>query len=168
MEGFGSVRLNLIRTTFLLLFAYGALAADVVLGTRPQGKGYVRLRETAHAPWPSLGGEGTLAAHEFHYGAVENLGPEARFAYRVERGYGITGRDDGLVTANTLASFSHRRGVGRDPRHAARMRRAAVPTHERKDSPNQRRSDFHDQQAFPSGHDRVRADVAAARLRVPP
>lgn len=93
----------------------GALAADAVMGARPQGKGYVELRETPDAPWPSAGHGATLPAHEFHYGRLENVCPNTRFAYEVMRGHGITGRHDGIVSANILASFAHLRGVGADP-----------------------------------------------------
>lgn len=107
----------------------GAVEADAVMYGRPQGKGYVLLQETKHAPWPSMIGRGGhIAAHEFHYAALENLGPNIRFAYRVLRGQGITHGHDGIVTANTLASFSHQRGVGADPwpaRFAAFVRRCA-------------------------------------------
>ncbi len=107
----------------------GALAADAVMYGRPQGKGYVVLRETEHAPWPAAaGGGGVIAAHEFHYAAIENLSADVRFAYRVIRGQGIAAGHDGIVVANTLASFSHRRGVGADPwpaHFAAFMRRCA-------------------------------------------
>jgi cobyrinic acid a,c-diamide synthase len=107
----------------------GAIDVDAVMHERPQGKGYVLLRETAHAPWPATEGGGTaIAAHEFHYAGITGVGPGTRFAYRVLRGHGITGRDDGIVVANTLASFSHLRGVGdnRWPwRFAAFVRRCA-------------------------------------------
>ncbi len=106
----------------------GAIDADAVIEPRPQGKGYVVLSETADAPWPGGGVGTTTPAHEFHYGRLENLGPQTRFAYQVARGHGITGRDDGIVTANTLASFSHLRGVGARPwpdRFAAFVRRTA-------------------------------------------
>ncbi|MES9927532.1 MAG: hypothetical protein ABW158_05410, partial [Candidatus Thiodiazotropha sp. 6PDIVS] len=34
------------------------------------------------------------------------------FAYKVERGYGINGNNDGYVYKNLLASYTHRRSVG--------------------------------------------------------
>ena len=87
------------------------------------------LRETEHAPWPSMvGGGGLIAAHEFHFAALEDIPADARFAYRVVRGRGIVHGHDGIVTANILASFSHQRGVGADPwpaRFAVFMRRCA-------------------------------------------
>jgi cobyrinic acid a,c-diamide synthase len=94
----------------------GALDADAVMHPRPQGKGYVLLRQTAQHPWPPNGDAATLiAAHEFHHASLENLGAATRFAYEVVRGQGIGSARDGIVFANTLASFSHLRGVGADP-----------------------------------------------------
>lgn len=92
----------------------GALEADAVMHARPQGKGYVRLQETEHAPWPKRS-QTPIRAHEFHYASIENFGPETRFAYRVLRGHGITGLHDGIVSGRTLASFSHLRSVGPNP-----------------------------------------------------
>ncbi len=92
----------------------GALDADAVMHARPQGKGYVVLEETVNAPWPGRT-RGSVPAHEFHYASIDNLGADTRFAYKVLRGHGITGRDDGIVTGRTLASFSHLRGVGDRP-----------------------------------------------------
>ncbi|HEY0833116.1 MAG TPA: cobyrinate a,c-diamide synthase [Azospirillum sp.] len=88
----------------------GALPLDTVMHARPQGRGHVRMRETDAFPWPGAGG--TVSAHEFHYAGVANLDPGCRFAYAVERGHGIDGVHDGIVVHNTLASFTHLRGVG--------------------------------------------------------
>ena len=33
-----------------------------------------------------------IKAHEFHYSSLENLPADSRFAYQVERGWGITGK----------------------------------------------------------------------------
>ncbi len=52
-----------------------------------------------------------LRAHEFHYAALENVGPDVRYAYAVKRGYGIDGERDGIVVGNVLASFAHRRST---------------------------------------------------------
>ncbi len=53
-----------------------------------------------------------IFAHEFHYSSLENLPTDARFAYRVERGYGIDGERDGLILHNLLASYTHLRTIG--------------------------------------------------------
>ncbi|MSP80262.1 MAG: cobyrinate a,c-diamide synthase [Rhodospirillales bacterium] len=87
----------------------GAIAADVAMHARPQGRGYVRLRETGAGPWPMREGRAEIPAHEFHHGALENLPAAPVFAYEVVRGHGIDGRHDGLVQGNLLASFSHLR-----------------------------------------------------------
>ena len=94
----------------------GAIPADVVMCERPQGRGYVRLRETVHSPWPQGDGNGSeIAAHEFHYSRLENLDPGLDYAFEVTRGTGIDGRHDGLIYRNLLACYSHRRDTRRDP-----------------------------------------------------
>ena len=92
----------------------GAIAADIVMHTRPVGRGYVHLRETGRGLWPQPG-TAEIRAHEFHYSSVENLAPGTRFAYRVERGHGIDGKHDGIVVNNLLASYSHLRDVTANP-----------------------------------------------------
>ena len=44
----------------------GVIPADCVMHPRPQGRGYVRLRETAAMPWAGPRPAGEIAAHEFH------------------------------------------------------------------------------------------------------
>lgn len=91
----------------------GVIEADVRMHERPQGRGYVRLTETSAHPWRSGGGGGpTVSAHEFHYSGLENLAPETRFAYRVQRGHGIDGQHDGIVYKNLLANYTHMRDTG--------------------------------------------------------
>lgn len=90
----------------------GAIQADVVMHEKPQGRGYVRLSETGLGRWPVIDqGASEIAAHEFHYSALENLPADTRFAYRVERGTGVDGRYDGIVYKNLLASYTHLRDV---------------------------------------------------------
>jgi len=88
----------------------GAIPADIVMHSRPVGRGYVHLRETGSAPWPRPQAS-VVHAHEFHYSSVENLAPGVEFAYEVERGHGIDGRHDGIVHRNLLASYAHLRDV---------------------------------------------------------
>jgi len=93
----------------------GAIAADVVMHDRPQGRGYVRLRETGAGPWPDDGAGSSrreFPAHEFHYSALENLAQPQVFAYEVLRGTGIDGQHDGLVYKNLLACYAHLRDTG--------------------------------------------------------
>ena len=91
----------------------GALAVDIAMEEHPSGRGYVRLRETVDAPWPPTHGSGgrghEVCAHEFHYSRICNVQTDLTFAYEVTRGYGLDGKNDGIVYRNTLASYSHLR-----------------------------------------------------------
>jgi len=94
----------------------GALNAEVELRPRPQGRGYVRLRETAEFPWPASPTEAGSApreirAHEFHHSAILEPDPDWQYAYDVVRGTGIDGRHDGVVQGNVLACYSHLRDI---------------------------------------------------------
>ncbi len=94
----------------------GLLPGDAVMHARPQGRGYVRLRETAAFPWPRLeDGPAVVPAHEFHYSRLENLEGDPTFAYEVVRGAGIGQNRDGLVVRNILATYAHLRSVGASP-----------------------------------------------------
>ncbi len=103
----------------------GVVPGDAVMCAVPQGRGQVRLAETAAARWPVIspssgagkaGGAGwKVNAHEFHFAAVRNLPGELEFAFQVIRGDGIDQRRDGVMVHNLLATFSHQRGTGRNP-----------------------------------------------------
>ncbi len=91
----------------------GAIPADTEMCDRPQGRGYVRLRETGEGHWPLHAADGACAefpAHEFHYSKLVNY-HGFRYAYQVLRGHGVDGEHDGIVIGNVLASFSHLRDV---------------------------------------------------------
>jgi len=87
----------------------GVIPGDCIMHDRPQGRGYVRLQETQHAPWPPGPQAREFAAHEFHYSGLENLSDSLHFAYAVKRGTGIDGRHDGIVMHRLLACYSHMR-----------------------------------------------------------
>ena len=94
----------------------GVIPVQVVLHPKPQGRGYVRLRQTPAHPWP-LSGDGSepISAHEFHYSALAAMPEGMEFAYRVERGYGLDGANDGIVYRNLLASYAHLRDTRSHP-----------------------------------------------------
>ncbi len=92
----------------------GIIPADAVMGERPQGRGLVRVEETADAPWPGARVGAAAPAHEFHYARLENAAPDLRYAYRMQRGFGVDGRHDGIVVGNLLASFTHLRDTSRN------------------------------------------------------
>ncbi|RDH81087.1 MAG: cobyrinic acid a,c-diamide synthase [endosymbiont of Galathealinum brachiosum] len=89
----------------------GFIPADCVMHKAPQGRGYIKLEETAHHPWATFKPtpEPVIAGHEFHYSALENLDANVKFAYQVKRGSGINGKSDGIVINNTLACYAHLR-----------------------------------------------------------
>jgi cobyrinic acid a,c-diamide synthase len=95
----------------------GVIPADVTVGSRPQGRGYMLLEESGEGPWPadSENSSPELPAHEFHYAALENLPGGETFAYRVKRGEGIDGKNDGLMIGNLLATFAHQRNTAANP-----------------------------------------------------
>lgn len=90
-----------------------AIPGDVKMHAKPVGRGYVHLREDASHPWPRPDAPAKqIRAHEFHYSSLENLPADMCFAYHVERGYGINGKQDGLIVNNLLASYTHLRTIG--------------------------------------------------------
>lgn len=88
----------------------GAIPADVVMHSKPVGKGYVTLAETSDHPY-GRGAGTTVQAHEFHYSTLAGVDPDLRYAWRVVRGHGIDGGRDGIVHRNVLASYAHMRSV---------------------------------------------------------
>ncbi len=91
----------------------GAIPGDVKMHDQPIGRGYVHLKEDQDHPWPRPNAPAKqIKAHEFHYSSLHNLPPDTRFAYHVERGYGIDGERDGLIQNNLLASYTHLRTIG--------------------------------------------------------
>jgi len=98
----------------------GVIPADVVVAERPQGRGYVRLQETERSLWPALPHNkqhagSDIPAHEFHYARLENVSNDGHFAYKVNRGHGIDGHNDGLIVGNLVAGFAHHRNTQADP-----------------------------------------------------
>jgi len=99
----------------------GIIPGEVTLHAKPVGRGYVMLAPTNDHPWrPAESNPGRPAgtdfwhkvpAHEFHYSALTGLPDGLTYAYRIERGHGIDGGNDGIVLHHLLASYSHLRGV---------------------------------------------------------
>ncbi|MGD2074157.1 MAG: cobyrinate a,c-diamide synthase [Gammaproteobacteria bacterium] len=92
----------------------GSIPGDAVMHRRPQGRGYVRLRETAALPWPGGDAAGEIAAHEFHYSSLDDLAPPAAYGFEVLRGAGIDGRNDGYLYRNLVACYTHQRTTRRN------------------------------------------------------
>lgn len=91
----------------------GVIPGDVTMHDKPVGRGYVHLAENHQHPWPRPHDPARIIrAHEFHYSSLENLPPGTKFAYRVTRGHGIDGSNDGLILNNLVASYTHLRTIG--------------------------------------------------------
>ncbi|MBI4734308.1 MAG: cobyrinic acid a,c-diamide synthase, partial [Rubrobacteridae bacterium] len=81
----------------------GALPCDIFMNKKPRGHGYIRLESISNV----LFDEGReIKAHEFHYSELSS-GEDFEFAYRVIRGYGVDGKNDGIIYKNVLASYAH-------------------------------------------------------------
>jgi len=87
----------------------GAIDGTVKMSKRPAGHGYVRLRPTGRGLWPAFGQ--SVIAHEFHHSSIEGLSG-AEFAYEMERGKGVDGTHDGVLTHNVLAGYAHLHATG--------------------------------------------------------
>jgi len=95
----------------------GVIPGDIQMHAKPQGRGYVRIREVKDFIWPSPDSYREHQAHEFHYSSLENFSPDSdyRFAYEVIRGHGINGSHDGIIYKNMLACYTHQRHVKNNP-----------------------------------------------------
>jgi cobyrinic acid a,c-diamide synthase len=82
----------------------GVLPADVTMRDRYRALDHVELRAREDALTASAGR--TLRGHEFHYSSAD-VAPDARFAFDVERGDGITGERDGLTEYSALGTYAH-------------------------------------------------------------
>jgi len=87
----------------------GVIPADCKMHARPQGRGYVQLEETGNSLWPNKVTKQVIPAHEFHYSSLYNVDVNLKYAYKVKRGIGIDGENDGLIYKNLLANYTHLR-----------------------------------------------------------
>jgi cobyrinic acid a,c-diamide synthase len=93
----------------------GVIPAQTIISSRPQGRGYIQLQNSAYSPWPRPDTKAVINAHEFHYSRLEGLPDSTRFAYKVLRGEGIRNQQDGIVYKNLLASYAHLRDSSQNP-----------------------------------------------------
>jgi len=87
----------------------GVIPADVELCQKPQGHGYVSIEVNRENPWLPVGLK--FWGHEFHYSKLTQSG-ELNFAYRIRRGHGIDGREDGIIYKNMLGTYTHLHSLG--------------------------------------------------------
>ena len=89
----------------------GVLDANIQMNEKPLGRGYVSLLPTSDHPWcfNSSHTDNEILAHEFHYSGLEKLKTPVKFAYKMRRGSGVNGINDGLIYKNLLANYAHLR-----------------------------------------------------------
>lgn len=89
----------------------GALPFDSVLEAKPLGHGYTLMESLGATPFLPTGA--VIKGHEFHNTRLLNLDEiKIKWAYKVQKGYGINGKYDGLVYKNVLASYNHLHALG--------------------------------------------------------
>lgn len=98
-----------IRQKGRLYQMIGIIPAEAEIYARPQGHGYTVVEVTNENPWFPVGT--TLRGHEFHYSKLRQIA-NLRFAYRMKRGHGINGCEDGIVYNNVFASYTHLHALG--------------------------------------------------------
>jgi len=82
----------------------GVIKSDLLIEKKPQGHGYV-IAEVARDN--AFFGKGSLLrGHEFHHSLLVTT-EGLKFAYKVNRGHGVDGHNDGIVYKNVLASYTH-------------------------------------------------------------
>ncbi len=102
----------------------GALPVAFGFQPKPQGHGYTALETVAENPFFPLGH--SLRGHEFHYThMLSSTSPDLRFAFKVHRGHGFDGQQDGLCHRNVLACYTHLHALGTET-WAASLVAAAV------------------------------------------
>ncbi|MCX7856518.1 MAG: hydrogenobyrinic acid a,c-diamide synthase (glutamine-hydrolyzing) [Deltaproteobacteria bacterium] len=82
----------------------GLIPAEVFLTKRPQAHGYVEAEVVGQNPYYPLGT--VVRGHEFHHSALK-LTNRVDFIFKMRRGKGGYGLNDGILYKNMLASYTH-------------------------------------------------------------
>jgi len=88
----------------------GLLPFDIAFQQRPAGHGYLDLQSSTGTPWFEKGER--VRAHEFHYACLLRPCAACSYQFDVMRGYGVTGKQDGVLYRNLFASFAHLHAAG--------------------------------------------------------
>lgn len=89
----------------------GALPGTAVLERKPQGHGYIKVEVVRANPFYPVGTQ--LTGHEFHYSYVTGVGGDrASYTFKVLRGHGIDGAQDGLCCGSVLGTYVHVHALG--------------------------------------------------------
>ncbi|MEI7788016.1 MAG: cobyrinate a,c-diamide synthase [Chlorobiaceae bacterium] len=88
----------------------GILPLDIGFQQRPAGHGYLDLRSNRDSAW--FRKDTQIRAHEFHYATPLMTSGNCSYQFDVLRGYGVTGKRDGVLYRNLFASFAHLHAAG--------------------------------------------------------
>lgn len=89
----------------------GVFDVSAVLERTPQGHGYMTVEVTTANPFFPLGS--VLTGHEFHYSYICSSKPDQNlYAFKVLRGHGINGSNDGIFRNNALGTYLHLHALG--------------------------------------------------------
>ena len=83
-----------------------ALPITFEMDKKPQGHGYTILEVNRENPYFPLGE--MIKGHEFHYSRPHiSRSAGMTYIFKVKRGHGMDGRNDGLCKKNLLATYTH-------------------------------------------------------------
>ena len=88
----------------------GVLPFDIGFRSRPAGHGYVELRSVSDSAW--FAKDAHVRAHEFHYSFPVSGSEGEHYQFDVMRGTGVTGKRDGVLYRNVLATYAHLHATG--------------------------------------------------------
>ena len=88
----------------------GIIQAGCEMHEKPIGRGYTVLQNNQQHPW-GITQDTELPGHEFHYSKLSNTPSDTKYAYQVNRGFGVNGENDGIVYKNLLACYTHQRNT---------------------------------------------------------
>jgi cobyrinic acid a,c-diamide synthase len=83
----------------------GVFPIELQMHRRPVGHGYSMTRVDTTNPFYPVGT--LIRGHEFHYSGVVGGGEKMTSCMAVEKGVGLGGARDGIITGNTLACYTH-------------------------------------------------------------
>ena len=85
----------------------GIFDCDAEVTVERQGLAYVNATGTKHNfLFPGI----RIRGHEFHYSRVSPI-PQGPYAYSIERGVGIDGKNDGLIKKRTIGAYLHQHAL---------------------------------------------------------
>ena len=88
----------------------GIIDAECEMHEKPIGRGYTLLQKNTQHPWPNLTDQ-SIPGHEFHYSKLTRISNHTEYVFEVKRGFGVNGKNDGIVYKSLLACYAHQRNT---------------------------------------------------------